>query len=133
MSPKKRKASDTEDFPSSEEPKPKLLHKDAIPSKDTEDEIQETKSRVNQKQEVLRKLRLVRMYRNKPEMQDLDAVTAKWLQVCQEALQDLLVKVKEQMSNEIGQEELTLTQLVNKLGLDPKLLMLDPVEDCFVT
>ncbi|XP_047500588.1 swi5-dependent recombination DNA repair protein 1 homolog [Penaeus chinensis] len=133
MSAQKRKASDTEDSPSSEEPRQKFLHRDASPSKDKESELQEIKSRVNQKQEVLRKLQLVRMYRNKPEMQDLDTVTAKWLQVCQEALQELLIKVKEQMSNEMGQEELTLTQLVNKLGLDPELLMLDPVEDCFVT
>ncbi|XP_042862540.1 swi5-dependent recombination DNA repair protein 1 homolog [Penaeus japonicus] len=133
MSSQKRKASDTEESPPSEEQRRKFLHRDSSSCKDTEREIQETKSRVSQKQEVLRKLRLVRMYRNKAEMQDLDAVTAKWLQVCQEALQDLLVKVREQMSNETGQEELTLTFLVNKLGLDPKLVKLDPVEDCFVT
>ncbi|XP_064110319.1 swi5-dependent recombination DNA repair protein 1 homolog [Macrobrachium nipponense] len=94
--------------------------------------IKEAKLRIKEKEDTLRKLKLVRMYRTKWETQDLDSVTAQWLRVCQEALEDLRSKVKETMNNESGQE-LTLAVLIKNLGLDPELLKLVEEEDCFAT
>ncbi|XP_042221435.1 swi5-dependent recombination DNA repair protein 1 homolog [Homarus americanus] len=105
------------------------------PSKDldTNTKIHQSQRRVREKQEILRKLKLVKMYRTKWETQSLDKVTTRWLRACQEALEDLRVKVRERNIIDTGEVELTLRSLVGHLGIDPQVVQLDQTEDCFDT
>ena len=108
----------------------KTPQKNDSDTKDIDNQIREAKMCIKEKEDILRKLKLVRTYRTKWETQDLAAVTAQWLRVSQESLEDLLTKVKDTMSQEVGQE-LTLASLIRSLGIDPSLLKLDEGEDCF--
>ncbi|CAL4137344.1 unnamed protein product, partial [Meganyctiphanes norvegica] len=87
--------------------------------------IRETQSIIKEKEEIIRKLKLVRTYRNKPETQNLDTITEKWLAVCQEALEDLKVKIKNTVNNETQDQEFSLKMLIEKLGICPQLLKLN--------
>lgn len=106
-----------------------------IPKEDQE--IQQTlkkvHARIREKEEVLRKLKMVKVYRTKWETQDLNTVTNQWLKVCQEALEDLRLKVRERRAQDPGEEELTLKALITNLGIDAELIQLDESEDCFKT
>ncbi|XP_069176358.1 swi5-dependent recombination DNA repair protein 1 homolog [Procambarus clarkii] len=134
MPPKRNKSHQTQeqevDASDNLELRFKVPHKN-LKEDDICTKIQQTQARVKEKEEALRKLKLVKMYRTKWETQSLEAVTSQWLRVCQEALEDLRVKAREIKSRETGEEELTLLVLINNLGIDPQLLKLDENEDCF--
>lgn len=109
----------------------KVPHTSSQENEDVHRKIQHARSTVKEKEEVVRKLRLVKMYRTKWETQDLDTITNQWLRVCQEALEDLRVKVRDMGRVETGKEELTLQALISNLGLDAQLLQLNESEDSF--
>ncbi|KAK3885249.1 hypothetical protein Pcinc_010523 [Petrolisthes cinctipes] len=143
MTPGKQKrpqaTEEDQDETTSSEPKFKVPRKSPKKEKEVDNnedilhKIQETRARLKEKEETVRKLRLVKMYRTKWEMQGLDTVTDQWLQACQEALVDLREKIREIRARETGEEELTLQLLMDNLGIDTKLLKLDEAEDCFTT
>lgn len=142
MTPGKQKRKESpeeeQDETTSRGPKFKVPRKSPNKEKEVDDSedmqikvIQETRARLKEKEETLRKLRLVKMYRTKWEMQGLDTVTNEWLRACQEALVDLREKVREKRAQETGGEELTLKTLMDNLGIDTELLQLDEDEDSF--
>ncbi|KAK8729173.1 hypothetical protein OTU49_008663 [Cherax quadricarinatus] len=110
------------------EPKFKVPRKNPGEYDDLHCQIQQTRARVKEKEENLRKLKLVKMYRTKWETQSLEEVTHQWLRVCQEALEELRDKVN---NRNTGEEVLTLQALVNKLGIDAHLIKLNEHDDCF--
>lgn len=114
------------------EPQPKVPRR-AGDEGDLSCKIREARQRVQEKKEVLRKLNMAKTYRTKWETQDLGALTDRWLEVCQIALEDLRGKLKEGFAGDVGQQELTLKALMDNLGIDPELLHLNEEEDCFFT
>lgn len=118
---------------SSLEPSFKVPCRSPREDKEIHQKLQQVRARIREKEEVLRKLNMVKVYRTKRETQDLDIVTSQWLRVCQEALQDLRVKVREVRTQDTGEEELTLKSLIDNLGIDTQLIQLDETEDCFTT
>lgn len=123
---------DTPSGSQSEEPQPKVSQK-TLEEGNVARRIKEMQIRVQEKKEVLRKLNLAKTYRTKWETQDLGAVTDQWLEVCQTALEDLRVRLKESLPVDTVQSELTLKTLLNNLGIDPELVQLNEEEDYFIT
>lgn len=103
----------------------------ALAEGDVSRKIREARQRVQEKKEMLRKLNMAKTYRTKWETQDLGALTDRWLEVCQAALEDLRSKLKEGFARDAGQQELTLKALLDSLGIDPELIQLNEEEDCF--
>lgn len=100
----------------------------ALAESDVSCKIRETRQRLQEKKEVLRKLNMAKTYRTRWETQDLGALTNKWLEVCQTALEDLRTKMMERSS---GEQELSLKTLLHHFGIDPELVHLNEEEDCF--
>ncbi|XP_060588428.1 swi5-dependent recombination DNA repair protein 1 homolog [Ruditapes philippinarum] len=73
------------------------------------------------KEEQLRKLRMVKMYRSKNNLEELQTLIDKWRAVSQQALQDLHAAMPEPRP--------TLTELINHLGIDHELLHFNAEED----
>lgn len=111
------------------EPQPKIPRR-ALADDDVSWKIREVRRRVQEKKEVLRKLKMAKTYRSRWETQDLGVLTNQWLEVCQTALEDLRAQMKERLNEE---QELTLKTLLNHIGINPDLVHLNEEEDCFFT
>ncbi|XP_064603727.1 swi5-dependent recombination DNA repair protein 1 homolog [Liolophura sinensis] len=78
---------------------------------------------IEEKQETLRKLKMVKMYRTKNNLDHLDSLISKWRHVSQQALQDL--------HNKLPEPKPTMTELVNHLQIDHQLVNFNPDEESF--
>lgn len=79
--------------------------------------------RIRQKEETLRKLKLVKMYRSKNDVKELEELSVKWRQVSQTALQDLFLLIPEPRPS--------MLQLIQNLQLDVEKLGYNDDDDSF--
>lgn len=92
----------------------------------------EVADRVKVKADLLRQLNMVKVYRNRAETRDLDDVTAKWLEACQEALEDLFHKVKDETGDDGGLSVASLGEFIDKLNIDHTLVKFDKLSESFL-
>lgn len=75
---------------------------------------QQLQAAIKEKEDVLRKLRLVQFYENKHDLGKMEELIRKWYQVCQEGLVDLL--------NLMPEPRPELTELIDHLGIDHSMI-----------
>ncbi|XP_077469894.1 swi5-dependent recombination DNA repair protein 1 homolog [Stigmatopora argus] len=81
---------------------------------------------VKDKTETLRRLRMVKMYRSKNNLAQLQTLIDKWRNCAQQALYEL------QSAIPVEGRKAGLSQLIDFLGLDENILRFDRAEDNFV-
>ncbi|XP_049646380.1 swi5-dependent recombination DNA repair protein 1 homolog [Suncus etruscus] len=81
---------------------------------------------IQEKEELLRRLKLVKMYRSKNDLSQLQLLIKKW----RGCSQRLLYELQSAMSEE--NKKLSLTQLIDHYGLDDKLLHYNRSEEEFI-
>ncbi|XP_055026579.2 swi5-dependent recombination DNA repair protein 1 homolog [Misgurnus anguillicaudatus] len=88
-------------------------------------QCEELKKQVKQKSETLRRLKMVKMYRKKNDLTQLQTLIEKWRSCAQSVLYEL--------QNELTTEgqKMSLSQLIDNLGLDDKILHFDRTEEDF--
>ncbi|XP_060075491.1 swi5-dependent recombination DNA repair protein 1 homolog [Ylistrum balloti] len=81
------------------------------------------KNTLKEKEEELRKLNMVKMYRNKNDLDSLRALITKWQKTSQKALVDLHEKLQDPKPS--------LTQLINHLQIEHSLVNFNAEEESF--
>ncbi|XP_040462824.1 swi5-dependent recombination DNA repair protein 1 homolog isoform X1 [Falco naumanni] len=81
---------------------------------------------VQEKEELLRRLKLVKMYRSKNNLSELQALIAKWRSSTQRMLYEL------QSAFSADGKKVSLTQLIDSFGLEDQLLHYSRTEEDFV-
>lgn len=81
---------------------------------------------IHEKEDLLRRLKLVKMYRSKNDLSQLQLLIEKW----RSCSQQLLYELQSAMSEE--NKKLSLTQLIDHYGLDDKLLHYNRNEEEFI-
>ncbi|XP_078079120.1 swi5-dependent recombination DNA repair protein 1 homolog [Mustelus asterias] len=100
-------------FPATTEPQQLLEEKERLQSK------------VREKEEVLRRLKMVQMYRAKNNLAELGSLIEKW----RKSSQSLLYELQVALSTDIKP---TLTQLIDSLAVEDKLLHYNRLEEDFI-
>ncbi|XP_069835117.1 swi5-dependent recombination DNA repair protein 1 homolog [Dendropsophus ebraccatus] len=101
---------------------------DVSTSNNHQEMLQEKKGllrRVQEKEERLRRLKMVKLYRSKNNLAELQSLIDKW----RESSQLLLYEIQRALSAE--NQKVTLTQLIENCGLDEKLLRYNRAEEDF--
>ncbi|XP_062578379.1 swi5-dependent recombination DNA repair protein 1 homolog [Saccostrea cucullata] len=80
-------------------------------------------SMIKEREDVLRKLKLVQFYQNKHDLEKMEDLIRKWRCVCQEGLVNLL--------NLMPEPRPELTELIDHLCIDHKLIGYDKEEQSF--
>ncbi|XP_028416476.1 swi5-dependent recombination DNA repair protein 1 homolog [Dendronephthya gigantea] len=93
-------------------------------SKEDYDKTKELEKILKDKEELLRKLKLVKMYRAKNNLNDLEELIKKWRSISQQAAQDLFKKFNQEHS-------LTMGEFLNGLGVKFDLIQYSEDEDAF--
>ncbi|XDC66711.1 hypothetical protein R6Z07M_017893 [Ovis aries] len=86
----------------------------------------ELMKQIHEKEDLLRRLKLVKMYRSKNDLSQLQLLIEKW----RSCSQQLLYELQSAMSEE--NKKLSLTQLIDHYGLDDKLLHYNRNEEEFI-
>ncbi|CAH6943435.1 Sfr1 [Phodopus roborovskii] len=98
-------------------------------SEDTKERLKEEKAKlakqVQEKEELLRRLKLVKMYRIKNNLSELEMLIKKW----RKCSQQLLYELQEVMSED--DEKLSLTELIDYYGVDEKVVHYNRSEEEF--
>ncbi|XP_077311373.1 swi5-dependent recombination DNA repair protein 1 homolog [Lithobates pipiens] len=81
--------------------------------------------RVEEKEEILRRLKLVKLYRSKNNLTELQSLLEKW----RKGSQLLLYELQTALTTE--NKKISLTQLIESYGLDEKLLCYNRTEEDF--
>lgn len=81
-------------------------------------------AKLREREETLRKLRMVKMYQVKNNLQDLSALTAKWRNVAQEAAESLL-------ESSTHEPRPTMSQMLNYLHIDHELIHYSSQDEAF--
>ncbi|XP_055976942.1 swi5-dependent recombination DNA repair protein 1 homolog [Sorex fumeus] len=81
---------------------------------------------IQEKEELLRRLKLVKMYRSKNDLSQLQLLIKKWRSCSQRLLYELQSALSEE------NKKLSLTQLIDHYGLDDKLLHYNRNEEEFI-
>nr|XP_006825956.1 PREDICTED: swi5-dependent recombination DNA repair protein 1 homolog [Saccoglossus kowalevskii] len=79
---------------------------------------------LSEKEETLRKLRMVKMYRTKNDLDKLESLIIKWRSASQDTLRELQDKLP-------MKDKPTMQELIENWHLDSKLLHFDEEVDCF--
>ncbi|XP_030058644.1 swi5-dependent recombination DNA repair protein 1 homolog [Microcaecilia unicolor] len=80
---------------------------------------------VKEKEELVRRLKMVKMYRSKNNLTELQSLTEKWRRCSQQVLYEL------QMALSTDGKKLSLTQLIDSFGLEDDLLHYNRAEEDF--
>uniref|UniRef100_A0A672MYF3 Swi5-dependent recombination DNA repair protein 1 homolog n=1 Tax=Sinocyclocheilus grahami TaxID=75366 RepID=A0A672MYF3_SINGR len=97
------------------------LHTAEPAQKDSNQQYEELRKAVKEKSETMRRLKMVRMYRKKNDLPQLQKLTDKWRSCAQSVLCELPTEGK----------QVSLSQLIDNLGLDDKILHFDRTEEDF--
>ncbi|XP_069467844.1 swi5-dependent recombination DNA repair protein 1 homolog isoform X2 [Ambystoma mexicanum] len=81
---------------------------------------------VQQKEELLRRLKMVKMYRSKNNLTELQSLIEKWRSISQQLLYEL------QSALSLEGQKLSLSQLIDSCGLEDSLLHYNRAEEDFV-
>ncbi|XP_016314412.1 swi5-dependent recombination DNA repair protein 1 homolog isoform X1 [Sinocyclocheilus anshuiensis] len=101
------------------------LHKAEPAQKDSIQQYEELRKAVKEKSETLRRLKMVRMYRKKNDLTQLQKLTDKW----RSCAQSVLCELQSELPTE--GKQVSLSQLIDNLGLDDKILHFDRTEEDF--
>lgn len=93
-------------------------------SKDIQGELDKWRNELATKEEIVRKLKLVKLYRSKNDLTELQQLIIDWRTACQNALLDYLDK--------IPQPKPTIGELLDHLHIDYKLLNYDSELEEFI-
>ncbi|XP_008285024.1 swi5-dependent recombination DNA repair protein 1 homolog [Stegastes partitus] len=93
----------------------------------TEDFVQQLRKEVKDKKETLRRLKMVKMYRSKNDLTQLQSLIDKWRSCAQAALYELQSEVP------IDGRKADLSELIDLFGLDGGILHFDRTEEDFTT
>ncbi|KAK2896718.1 hypothetical protein QQF64_005742 [Cirrhinus molitorella] len=102
-----------------------LLYTDEPAQKDSIQQCEELRKAVKEKSETLRRLKMVKMYRKKNDLTQLQRLVDKW----RSCAQSVLCELQSELPTE--GKQLSLSQLIDNLGLDDKLLHFDRTEEDF--
>ncbi|XP_037321819.1 swi5-dependent recombination DNA repair protein 1 homolog [Pungitius pungitius] len=97
------------------------------PSKDSTQQRDRLRREVKDKMETLRRLKMVKMYRNKNDLAQLQTLVDKWRSCAQAALYELMSDVP------IEGGKASLSALIDLFGLDDAILHFDRAEEDFTT
>ena len=89
-----------------------------------EDEKRSLEAKVKEREEKLRKLKMVKMYRSKNNLQELSTLTATWREVAQEAAESLL-------ASSTHQPRPSMAQMLDYLHIDHQLIQYSSQDDSF--
>lgn len=78
---------------------------------------------ISEQEEILRKLKMVKMYRTKNNLTQLESLIEKWRDVAQQGFQDL--------HEALPEPKPSLTELLQHLGTDFNLVKFNPIEETF--
>ncbi|XP_018552358.1 swi5-dependent recombination DNA repair protein 1 homolog [Lates calcarifer] len=98
-----------------------------LPSKDLSRRQDQLKKEVKDKMETLRRLKMVKMYRSKNDLTQLQTLIDKWRSCAQAALWELQLDVP------IDGRKASLSELIDLFGLDDRILHFDRTEEDFTT
>ncbi|TRY55403.1 hypothetical protein DNTS_034419 [Danionella cerebrum] len=96
-----------------------------LDQKDTFQQCQVLKKVLKEKSETLRRLKMVKMYRTKNDLTQLQRLIDKWRSCAQSALHEL----KKELASEGKQA--SLSQLIDSFGIEDRLLQFDRKEEDF--
>ncbi|KAM7385485.1 hypothetical protein PAMP_001567 [Pampus punctatissimus] len=102
---------------------PELAH----PSSDLVQKREQLSREVKDKTETLRRLRMVKMYRSKNDLTQLQTLIDKWRSCSQAALYELQSDVS------VDGRKASLSELIDLFGLDDSILHFDRTEEDFTT
>ncbi|XP_058508070.1 swi5-dependent recombination DNA repair protein 1 homolog [Solea solea] len=105
-------------------PVPESTH---LPSEDVEQRRGPLRKEVKDKTETLRRLKMVKMYRSKNDLTQLQSLIDKWRSCAQAALCELQSDVL------IDGQKASLPQLIDHFGLEDRLLHFDRTEEDFTS
>ncbi|XP_033468478.1 swi5-dependent recombination DNA repair protein 1 homolog [Epinephelus lanceolatus] len=97
------------------------------PSKDFEQQRDQLRKEVKDKAETLRRLKMVKMYRSKNDLTQLQTLIDKWRTCAQAALYELQSDVR------VDGQKASLSELIDLFGLDDGILHFDRTEEDFTT
>jgi hypothetical protein len=89
-----------------------------------EDEKRTLEAKVKERGEKLRKLKMVKMYRTKNDLQELETLTATWREVAQEAAETLL-------ASSTHQPRPSMAQMLDYLHIDHQLIHYSDQDESF--
>ena len=89
-----------------------------------EDEMRTLEAKLKEREEKLRKLKVVMMYRTKNNLQELATLTARWREVAQEAAETLL-------ANSTHQPRPSMAQMLDYLHIDHQLIQYSDQDESF--
>ncbi|XP_039994474.1 swi5-dependent recombination DNA repair protein 1 homolog [Xiphias gladius] len=98
-----------------------------LPSKDLAQQRDQLRKEVKDKIETLRRLRMVKMYRSKNDLTQLQTLTEKWRSCAQAALCELQSDVP------VDGRKASLSELIDLFGLDDAILHFERTEEDFTT
>ncbi|XP_066931393.1 swi5-dependent recombination DNA repair protein 1 homolog [Clytia hemisphaerica] len=81
------------------------------------------KKQVEEKEEMIRKLKMVKMYRNKHNLEELDNLIHKWRDVAQEASQ--------QLYDAFNEPKPEMGEFLNQLHIQHDMIGFDADTECF--
>ncbi|XP_033757364.1 uncharacterized protein LOC117339758 [Pecten maximus] len=88
-----------------------------------QEEYERLKNTLREKEEELRKLNMVKMYRTKNDLDSLGVLVRKWRITSQQALIDL--------HNKLPEPKPSLTQLIDHLKIEHSIVQFNPEEEAF--
>lgn len=98
-------------------------------SENSKEKLKEEKAKltkqVQEKEDLLRRLKLVKMYRIKNNLSELELLIKKWRKCSQQLLYELQAVMSE------DDEKLSLTELIDYYGVDEKVVHYDRTEEEF--
>lgn len=95
-----------------------------LPKQALSEEKTKLLKQVEEKEDLLRRLKLVKMYRSKNDLSELQSLITKWRRCSQLLLYEL--------QSAASEKKLSLTQLIDHYGLDDQLLHYNRSEEEFV-
>ncbi|KAI9554080.1 hypothetical protein GHT06_019352 [Daphnia sinensis] len=84
-----------------------------------EETLENLSKRIEEKEELLRKLKMIKLHRMKHSTNQLESLIKEWTGICQQALQDLQQKLADQGSDSAA---IGILELLRHLNIEPELV-----------
>jgi len=95
-----------------------------------EGETEEVNKRIRAKEDLVRKLKMVKLHRTKHNSAELDKLINEWLRASQEALDDLLEKLQESSSDP---KEISMPVLLKHMNIEPESVGYSIEDETFIS
>ncbi|KZS21053.1 putative Swi5-dependent recombination DNA repair protein 1 [Daphnia magna] len=94
-----------------------------------EETLENVSKRIKEKEEILRKLKMIKLHRIKHSTDQLESLIKEWTGICQQALQDLQQKLADQGSDSAA---IGIPELLRHLNIEPELVGYCIEDEAFV-